>query len=68
MLLSARMQVDYRKEYGVRYYIVITISDFERGAFWFDKSIRIDKGDSAELYNAFVTYCRDKVNNILFPV
>ena len=70
LLLNARMQISYGNDLGVRYYIAITITDFE---FKSDMSgICIDKDvlvpPSSELYNEFISYCKYQLVKLLFPV
>lgn len=68
LLLNAQMEISYDHELGVKYYIAITITDFEPDATgtWIDKDICIDPADV--LYHEMAEYCRDQLNKILFPV
>lgn len=66
-LLSARMQVIYDGELGVQYYLAFkvqeTVEDFET---YFDNCVLIST-EEYELHNEFVSYCRYKLDKILFP-
>lgn len=68
LLLNARMQISYDHESGVKYYIAVTITDFEPDAIgtWIDNDIRIDPADV--LYHEMAEYCGEQLNKILFPV
>lgn len=70
LLLNARMQISYGNDLGVRYYIAITITDFEfksdMTGICIDKDVLVNS--SSELYNAFVPYCRYQLDKHLFSV
>ena len=70
LLLNARMQINYDHNLGVRYYIAITITDFElkpdMTGICIDKDVLVSQ--SSELHNEFVAYCRYQLEKILFPV
>lgn len=68
LLLNARMQINYDSELGVLYFIAVTISDLipDIGmGVWIDKDVNVNL-DSV-LHNDLVTYCRYKLDQILFP-
>ena len=68
LLLNARMQINYDHNLGVRYYIVITITDFELNSdmtgICIDKDVLVSQ--SSGLYNEFVAYCRYQLDRLLF--
>ena len=68
LLLNARMQINYGHNLGVRYYIAITITDFElkpdMTGICIDKDVLVDS--PSELYNEFVAYCRYQLDRLLF--
>lgn len=64
--LEARMQINYDYELGVQYYITIDITDFEF-CHWITKDVSISASSPSELHNEMVSYCRYKLDKILFP-
>lgn len=67
LLLNARMQIRYDRELGVQYYIVATITELipDVKEIWIDKEVLVTS--SSELHNEVVSYCRYKLDKILFP-
>lgn len=68
LLLNARMQISYKHNLGVRYYIAITITDFglkpDMMNICIDKDVLVSV--SSRLYNEFVAYCRYQLDKVLF--
>ena len=68
LLLNARMQISYDHNCGVRYYIAITITDFElkpdMAGICIDKDVLVSP--SSGLHNEFVAYCRHQLDRLLF--
>lgn len=66
--LNARIEITYDSVPGVTYAIVTTItgilSDVDIDV-WIDKAMDIDS--NSDLYKDIISYCRCKVENILFP-
>ena len=65
LLLNARMQVSYDYELGVQYKIVIAITSINNDV-WVDKSVAIFPSEKL-LHNELASYCRYKLDKILFP-
>lgn len=67
LLLNARMQINYDYELGVQYYIAATITELRPDitGVWIDKDVLVTS--SSELHNKVVSYCRYKLDKILFP-
>ena len=67
-LLNARMEIIYDWELGVQYYLAFkvqeTVGDF---SIYFDNRVLINT-EEHELHNEFVSYCRYKLDKILFPI
>lgn len=70
LLLNARMQISYDHNLGVRYYIAITITDFElkpdMTGICIDKDVLVNS--SSELHKEFVAYCRYQLDRLLFSM
>lgn len=68
LLLNARMQIRYDHELGVQYYIVATITELipDVKEIWIDKEVLVTSL-LPELHNELVSYCRYKLDKILFP-
>lgn len=67
LLLEARMQINYDYELGVQYYITIDVSDFDF-CHLITKDVSISASSPSELHKEMVSYCRYKLDKILFPV
>lgn len=67
LLLDARMQIMYDSELGVQYYIATTITNLtpDMEGLWINRDVLVDS--LSELHNEVVTYCRYKLDRILFP-
>lgn len=70
LLLNAGMQINYTHYLGVRYYIAITVTDFElernMTGICIDKDVLMPP--SSELHNELVSYCRYQLDRLLFAV
>lgn len=67
-LLNARMQIIYDWELGVQYYLAVEVKEtIGYGETYFDNHVLINTEDH-ELHNEFVSYCRYKLDKILFPI
>lgn len=66
--LDAKMQVIYDWELGVQYYLALEVRESEMyEEVYFDDFVLICKSDY-ELHNEFASYCRYKLDKILFPL
>lgn len=69
LLLNARMQINYCNGKKPQYYIDIVITNLCTpfgGDLWINGTCDI-QSEASDLKNEFVTYCRNQLNNILFP-
>lgn len=68
LLLNARMQIRYDNELGVQYYIAATITELipDMTGVWIDKDVLLSS--PSELHNEVVSYCRYKLDKILFAL
>lgn len=66
--LDAKMQIIYDWELGVQYYLAFEVREAEMyGEIYFDNHVLISTSDY-ELHNEFASYCRYKLDKILFPL
>ena len=67
-LLTARMEIIYDWELGVQYYLTFkvqeTVGDLN---VYFDSHVLISEVEP-ELHNEFASYCKYKLDKILFPI
>ena len=69
LLLNARMQINYCNSKRPQYYIDVLITDLCMpfgGNLWIDGTCDV-LSEAFDLREEFVTYCRNQLNNILFP-
>ena len=71
LLLNARIQINYDHELGVQYYIAATMTELipDKEEFLIDKDVLVSPQISTpfELHSEVVSYCRYKLDKILFP-
>lgn len=66
LLLNARMQINYNYDLGVQYLITIVITSIYNDV-WIDKDVAIQPTDKL-LHSEFASYCRYKLDKILFSM
>lgn len=66
LLLNARMQVNYKYAVDVEYLITIVITSIHNN-LCIDKDVVIHPTDKL-LHNEFASYCRYKLDKLLFPI
>ena len=66
--LNARMQIQYCYNVNPQYYISVVITDIPEidAGIWIDRDMNI-VSETSEIQNEFISYCRHKVKQILFP-
>ena len=66
--LNARMQIQYCYNVNPQYYISVVITDIPEidAGTWIDRDMNI-VSETSEIQNEFISYCRHKVKQILFP-
>lgn len=66
--LNARMQIQYSYDDSPQYYISVVITDIPEidAGTWIDRDMNV-VSETSEFQNEFISYCRHKVNRILFP-
>lgn len=71
LLLNARIQINYDHELDVQYYIAATITELipDDEELLIDKDVLVSPQISTpfELHSEVVSYCRYKLDKILFP-
>ena len=72
LMLNARMLTQYYNQnvLTTKYFISILITDLQPGmgaGTWIDQTIDICN-ETTEFLNEFKSYCRDKVEQVLFPM
>ena len=66
--LNARMQIQYSYDDSPQYYISVVITDIPEidAGTWIDRDMNI-VSETSEFQHEFISYCKYKVKQILFP-